>query len=851
MVGTTPICFPVVFGLVFLNLLTLSLSAETLKESRQKFLKAESLKETGFRTDPANISSIFNQLLRDILQDEPEMAAQLVFHTNQLILREIEQRGSFKPLRNGDNYIAKFLENYEGQTPSIAPIGVMVRTYRRDHSGQIPFEGFGTDAQQFNFLSHFLSLGGNYQTTPAIESMVRDLRQVCGEGRAVFLTPYFFNFVYQLRPAQRSALAKWATDAGRHPDLLVSDYGSSIHLAIAMFERAEGSIVANQSLWRGAELDNRLIEVLQDSAISTAWKAGFTALMGKHFRMEMSPALRIEIGRNLTSVLENKIPFSGRSFKYSIAAFLRGDDKDIAWCTQGIDLLKAWEIRTSKGETDESVTFSPGADWIIPMMELLCRVGTELEISLHFKKYCFQDLVFPGLWINLIKSGQFSLANEAFSQFGALSEYSPISFQVDTTFDKKLAEAIPAYLPSIKDEKDRIFAELLLAAIGDPDRHGPQTTGSTLQSRLDEFVKKHPVLPGWVGDQEMRALEILTLSQRNSAIKKLLEERQTGFENRIEQEENRYHPYWAARIEMHSALEEMEIGQNFPIELWWGRVVMDKNQTIVRQQGYLAKSILIVMDERMADACQSCDIERLRKFLPISRSILQFVPDFILPIYLRQFAVSSLTAHAMCDNMGDWDLWWQSLDAMRRKHLVSILLPRTDEPFEEEESCHLVGSIKTLTSAKSIGAAQPQIAPEIGRRVCMNVFGSALIDEGYQGFSTLANAVSRGLISEKDMSEIAEAIARKAPRNGSSWREFLGIFSDQNHLLETLHLLENEISSTDPSLPLMNSLRIERLEILKALGPKNRAEDSLSKFQNTHFDLPREYQTIIQNLEKR
>jgi len=451
----------------------------------------------------------------------------------------------------------------------------------------------------------------------------------------------------------------------------------------------------------------------------------------------------------------------------------------------------------------------------------------------------------------LIKSGQYSLANEAFAQLGALSEYSPNSYQVDATYDRKLAEVIPTYLSTIEDEKDRIFAELLLAAIADTDVPRPETPDSSLQTRLDEFVKRHPSLPEWTGNQEMRALEVLSLSQRNPAIRKLLEERQTGFEVRIEQEENRYHPYWAARIEMHSALEELEIGQSFPIELWWGRVVMDKNQTIVRQQGYLAKSVLIMMDERMADACQKADLDRLRQFLPISRSILEFVPDFILPIYLRQFAVSSLTAHAMCDEMKAWDNWWRSVEAMRRKHLVSILLPRVGEPFEEEEACHLIGSIKTLLTPKSIGAAQSQLNLEIGRRVCKNVFGSTLFDEGYQGYSTLANAVSRGLISEKDLSEIAETIARKAPRKGSSWREFLGLLSDQNQLEEALHLLEREIASTDPALPLINSLRIERLEILKTLGQKDLAEDSISGFRNSQFDLPKEYQTLIQNLEKR
>ena len=341
-----------------------------LTEYREKFLLAKTLPELGI---PQNqLFGRFLVLMNDVIREDPELAADLVLHTDRLIFQEERKRGGgwYKAASNGWTHMGSYLESYEKRTESLDAIGVMVRSFQKDSQGRIPFVGWVPMESQFGLFGHFLGHGGNYDTAAATEKLITDLRTVCGEGQTVFLAPYFCELCDFLRPAQRNELAKQAIELSDDADLTLSGIGEAIALGLALFERAEGTPVDHPDLARGTALDSLLLEILKDDTISLAWRAGFTALMGLDFRENLSPELRIEIGKILALVLEKEIPFAGKSFSHSIAAFLRGDDADEVWKNTGKRLLSAWEKRNSLNHLPEKTgrALRPEKEWIIPVM---------------------------------------------------------------------------------------------------------------------------------------------------------------------------------------------------------------------------------------------------------------------------------------------------------------------------------------------------------------------------------------------------------------------------------------------------------------------------------------------------
>ncbi|MDF1816633.1 MAG: hypothetical protein P1V20_30805, partial [Verrucomicrobiales bacterium] len=765
---------------------TATVKAQTLSEFRAQYLAAESFEETKMRVDPANLKSIFYQILRDVIRDDPDNAANIVLHTNKLILRNIQERGSFKPVKSGGSYIQSFLSYYEDVIETLDCVGVLVRTYREDIKGQIPYTGLGNNAQKFALYSHFLNLGGNYDTSGAMDRMLSDLRISCGEGNSIFLAPYFFDFAYNLRPHQRDELANWAILQSNDPDLTVSGFGGAIHLGLALFEHTEGVSVNCRELMRGVELDSKLIEVLRDTRLSPAWRAGFTSLMGRNFRDKLSPALRVEIGNVLTRALLKQVSFPGTAFRYSIAAFLRGEEDDSGWRSQGVELVNAWEKRASKTLLPASQRLEPNGDWIVPMTELICRVGTKEQLSIHFRRFCFDDLVYPGIWINLIKTENFSLANQARLKQGLLTEFSPDHYKIDTGYDERLAKATPAYLKTISAEKDRTITELLIAAVPDPEIPLSENLPSDRQSRLKEFVEQFKEMPDWSDNYEVRALEVLSISQKNPVARKWIESRQIGLEERIEQDEPQVRPYWAGRIEMHSAAEELEDGSQFPIELWWGRAVKDDNQIISRRRGDLCRAILMMMDERIASACKARDIERLRKFLPVSRGILESIPEYVYRSYVRHFTIRSVAAHSLCGESAEWSKWWQALDPVRKRHLVSVLT----------HSGELIPVVSEVLNPNKRDPREAFQSAKKRREIIKGILETAWVNDSYDGYSNLANAAAVNLLDTRDLYEIAGGLARESPRKGSSWREYFGILSDTDQLEEALRIADEEIEKS-------------------------------------------------------
>ena len=816
------------------------LSAATLSEERVKYLKTETLKETGFAPD--RFRPIFAVLMRDVIRDDPDLAAGLVFHTDRLIRRDQEENPDtyFTPLGDGTRHITRFIEFYEDQTESIDPIGVMVRTYREDRSGAIPYTGYVRFSSRYALLSQFLRHGGNYGMEDGMEALFSDLRAACGEGNSIFLAPFFNDLANLLRPAQRTSLARWATEKTSSTDRTVVSLAESILLGLSLFERTNRVPIDFSELPRGNALDLQLQGLLGNESISPAWRFGFASFMGGQFRDQLSPAVKIQCGKLLASCLNHQPRPHFGTVNLVLAAFLRGSDRDAEWRSTGRNLLDTLK-RIPKPSADQLAEWRISDKyWIVQTMDLACRVGSDEEIQSHFRKYRYEDSLFPGLWITLIKHEKFALANELFEKHGDYTAFSSGYYYLDTCYDQTLEANTPRYLETIDDEETRLFARLLLAAVVDPKVPGDEDSESTQETRLARFARDQSTMPSWKGIRLIRALEIFSLTQNIDEISEWLVASEVGLENRIEQETPRLRPYWAGRIEMHQAVEQLEKGESFPAQMMWGRSVFEKTPLLERTKRDLAEAILDMVDGRLRNGCQDRDLERLRKFLPFSRQVLETVPQGVNSGEVHRFAVRVIAAHAICDQMPVWTTWWDRLEPVQKRRLISILEGRRD----------FMTLLQALLNEMRVPAEQAIESSSSRRRIIREILSTDWLDEAYPGVSVLSEANANGLLTERDIYEISGDIAKRAPREGSGWREHLGAMSDRGLVQEALFELDKFMEQDEAS-KLKTVLSVEKWLILKSLGRLDEAGIIEGELTEKELQLPLEYQAIINYLKMR
>lgn len=816
------------------------LSAATLSEERVKYLKTETLGETGF--SPDRFRPIFAILMRDVIRDDPDLAARLVFHTDRLIRRDQEENPDtyFNPLSDGKRHITRFIEFYEDQTESIDAIGVMVRTYREDRAGTIPYTGSVRFSSRYALLSQLLRHGGNYDMATGMDALLSDLRAACGEGNSIFLAPFFNDLAKLLRPAQRTSLARWAIKKTSSTDRTVSSLAESVLLGLSLFERTNRVSIDVPELPRGNVLDLQFQELLSNESISPAWRLGMASFMAGQFRDQLSASVKIECGELLANYLNRQPKLHFETINLVLAAFLRGSDRDAEWRTAGRALLDTLK-RIPKPSADQLAEWRIyDKYWIIQTMDLACRVGSEEEVLSHFQKYRYEGSLFPGLWITLIKHEKLGPANELFDKHGDYTAFSSGHYYLDTCYDRQLETVTPRYLESIDDEDTRLFARLLLAAVTDPKVPGDGDSESTQETRLAGFARNQETMPAWKGIRQVRALEIFSLTQNIEEISQWLVSSQLGLENRIEQEPPRLRPYWAGRIEMHNAVEQLENDESFPAQMMWGRSVFEKTPLLERRKRDLAEAILDMVDGRLRNGCQDGDLERLQKFLPFSRQLLETVPQGVNSGEVHRFAVRVIAAHALCDRMPVWTTWWDQLEPVQKRRLISIMEGRRD----------FLSLLRVLLNEMRLPAEQAIESSSSRRRIIREIFSTDWLDEAYPGVSVLSEANANGLLTERDIYEISGDIAERAPRKGSAWREHLGAMSDRGLIREALFELDKFMEQDEAS-KLKTALTVEKWLILKSLGRIEEAGAIERELTGKELQLPLEYQAIINYMKMR
>ncbi len=830
----------IAFGLSLVASICYWAGAADLDSQRRKFLAAETIADIGY--DAEKLPLLFPFLLRDAISESPDLAAPIVVHTAKLIRQDQEsnQDTYFNTFdqRQYRCHIVDYLHKLEDRQESIDVIGISVRTYRLDHSGTVPYTGIGRYSTQFAMLSHFLSLGGNYDTRAAMDQFLVDLRVACGEGEMIYLAPYFAELSSLLRPAQREAMAIWARERADHNEQSVASISAAIRLGIAIETLASGRQQPIPGIASRHALNNQFSSLLIDTELSPAWRLGFAALIARECRQHLSHQTSIACGGVVAEALSrSQMPMMHQPIAYAMAGYLRGDSTDPLWRQTGSDILAS--VRVTHHPTATEMARAPQSQkhWIVQMVALATRLSDEDQLNSYMQRYGTDRSLYPALWIHLVQASEFPLANQLFKQHSRNVDFSPGYFLLDSTYNQTLADKTPAYLATIADPADRAYAELAIAAVSDSsiDTHRPHPQ----QQRLAAYAERYGDFPELPPSLRQKALQILSLAQRQPSITRWLSEQQQGLENAIRSENPHTRAYWAGRIEMHAAIESLHEGSVFPTQMMWGRALEDTTPTIERSRGELCEAILDMVDSRIKTAIGRRGTEPLHHYLDISRQILEYAPDNLSDRELHRFLIRTLVLHAWCeDAMPSWHAWWKDLEPITQKRMVDAL----------SRYRSLIVSIKDITHT---APSQPPLPADLSRSLLTGILSTELIDQAYPDYSTLAEATALGLLSNADLHQIAEPIARVAPRQGSSWRECLGSLADQGLAEDALEVVDALLADyTAIDFPILHTtLSVERWLLLESMGKAAEAERPEISLDISR--LPREYRTVIDQIRRR
>lgn len=828
-----------------------SVTAQTIRESRQLIIEAESLEELeSYRFVPERMRSIFTILMRDIIREDPDKIDELIFHTHELIEKHQRENedGYFedsKP-RENRNHITDFLKYYELTNESFEIIGVMTRVLRKDQRGVVQFDGVTSFVRKNAFFSQFLLCGGNYNCEQALDKLFEEVRTVAGEGEYIYLLTDFFELCYELRPRQRDQLVKWAYTKADSPEPMEVSIGRAALLGASIWARAEHAKIKSNQVLEGNQLDSRILEILRDDSISPSWRIGIGAMLGIRFPEEISSSVRIEIGRLLNDTFIQEIMIEKQAIVYCLSAFLGGPENNSPeWLQVGKQLL-ASAAKMSGFKSGQF--YQPSINdrlWIAKSTALACRVGDQKQIEKQVKTYSEEHTLYPNLWIELIKHKQYELAYQLFTEHAYDLRYESSRFSFDNCYDSKLAENTDAYLEIIEEENDRLFSELLLAGVKNPHPRHQFSVPTTRQQRLQKFADKYSVLPnGWSGEEELRAFEVLSLGWDSKQISSWLEEHQIGLVNRLVQDSPKVHPYWAGRIELHNAIEKIAKGMEFPALVMWGRIIKDENKSIDSRRRYLTEAFLELLNEQIDAALGNQDVEKLTALAKFSRHVVGSfeVDNHISSNNLYRIMVRAVVAHAFIGEVDKWDEVWTALERPNQNHLTQILAR-----YQE-----LIPTVEAIMNP--VDSTPGKWLPDDNhrQRFIAALLSIEWVNEGYVGSSALAESASANLLTESDIDQIAEIIARSSARGGSSWREFLGNLADQGRIEDGLREVEDEIKllGVDQA-SLQYVLKLEKYLMLRSMGRTTEAVEFEKEITDIDPSIPREYSEITRALELR
>ena len=833
---------------VFILLIGQISPAQTISETRHIFLKKESLEEAQFL--PERMRNIFELLMRDILAEDPEIVADLVLHTHRLVEKNrlANSEGHFEDSQPNGNrtHIASFLQYYERAHESIDTIGVHVRTYREDHKGLIQYRGYTTSARKYAFLSHFLSCGGNYNTSQALDQFLTELRRACGEGNSLFLIPDFLELCYSLRHSQRDQLTQWARENSKSSEITIASISRAALIGLSIFETAE-HIPHNPLGISQEDLDKYLIEILRDETISPSWRIGFSCIIAQKLPAQISQPLRIEIGRTINLVLSKNIPVENFTLIHAMSAFLGDHSDSEQWMSMARKIITSSKQLT-RSKVSQFYQFSTyERHWISQKLALVCRAGTQDQISEEYLKHEKEASFYPNRWIELIRADQFELANQLFTLHGHSVSFQSSRFILDNTFDNRLNNQVARYISTITNKEDRCLAELLLVATPN-NKNIPESSLSTPQQRLNQVVQKYKDgLPeDFSKEKHIRVFEVLTLCRDNPTCTQWLEQDQKSLIGRLLQRDPKVNNYWGARMEMHSAVEQLTRGIEFPALMTWGRIAEGSNKTIDSRRRYLTEAFLDLINEQLEAAISTNNQQKLAIMSPFCRKVLNSYPDeraiHVSATTLHRFMERSLIAHASCDQIDQWNEFWKNLFPQKKTHLTQLL----------QSQKNLVLTTKSILNPDRLQPRKWQPNAEKRRQMFSDLFLCEWVDQGYVDASVLAECNARNLLTKEDTIEIAEQIARKAPRTGSAWREYLGIMADSGQSEDALHELDDQLAIDHTSASLLFVLKMEKLLLLKAMNKTTEANSfEAANLLEAPPELPREYRAIVRKLERR
>ncbi|MDF1850111.1 MAG: hypothetical protein P1U85_04700 [Verrucomicrobiales bacterium] len=820
------------------------------EEKVANYLDAERLLDLDL--EQRELEPYFFTLLDQAWEKDREKIAPLVLHTEKLIrFEQREGEGWFRSMWNGWSVLAEILNRYNKTVPGIRGIGIYSRVFRADEGAVFPTGGGFLHHNNRDLFRIFQASGGNYDVAQAMDRVSTRLRSVCGEGTMIFLLPTLSHFPSYLRPEQERQMAMWAAEVlseEREGDEELArwvDFGCRLHRREERATSGPGSLPPKEVV----RLEKELIAILEDEALSHAWRQGFAARVSATMPERLGTDVRLAIGRVSGETFQEDIAFSSIGMSRCLWAFLRVEKETEDWKAVAEELEKGWRHRNRfNGESkSKGLALDPSRLTVIGMMEIACRLKDGDSADWHLQSFTETYGAFPGMFVSLVGAGFHERAERLLRRKAAEVRFRSDHYLVGPRYSWRLHEQIPDFLDSVKAGDWRDYAGLLLAATLDPEPEFGLDPVLPLRSQRIATAAKSLEFSS-IRDKELRVVaeDILSTMRGGDSLSGILKKPTSDFFQHFEDAESLCSTdlYWLSHQHFYEAMVQLTKGESFPAQFTWGRIVFEEHENSRDLQRHGAEAVVDMTQLWLEDLILQRDLEKVKSLLPFGRQVMGTVPVRVYRTDVSNLQNTLLIAHLFCDEIELYREWWTALPEERQEFLGEMLY----------DEMGLVGRTGKLLNGRK-EAAEDRFPDEEQRRAqFLGLISNPLVNAGYTRNGVLGYGFSRELVTEEDLVAVAETAAREAPREGVAIREWLGLIADLADPEASLAKVEEMASSPEwreRSEVVKVVVKIERALLLDAVGRKDEAKTQVDKLSELPIELSSDLNSYLGEVEKR
>lgn len=407
----------------------------------------------------------------ELSRTAPEKAVEYFNHACKLMeTKEATQQWNGSTGGNGWTPRSGMLSNAMTASPKMPMLGLSMRMYHEDTSGNLTMNGWSHDSKWGQALHEaWKTAGGAYNLEAGLQGMLTELKQELGDTPHTFLPLAFYDFFNRLPISLRIETLKWAEKPTGDPSL--RSLAKELALAGRFFLATENGMRGNP------EMQKALGEL---GGVDPVWQHELARLRDE----KLHPRARLALAHHLCYRAPNHVPaevasagaklaleaqqklqcMHGYQYGWILKAWCRLPATD-AWKAEAQEHWAAWKRRNERVPRSASLQYRPYPWAILNMLRVAARTGNESwlsDIRIKHTDYLRDD---PSAIAILAGEGRIK---EAVEWTRATWPTLVDGYETGLMWNANTAQAV-ADLRTLDAEPDvRFLCEVMLSALPDP-----------------------------------------------------------------------------------------------------------------------------------------------------------------------------------------------------------------------------------------------------------------------------------------------------------------------------------------------------------------------------------------------